>query len=490
MSLTRSLPRLAGLLAALVVICNSGCSVPLAPGYTIVKESREVRFVSAQPSHLEISIRYSLQNSGTSALEFIDVILPDEKAFGLRNVRVEMNGHAITPEKLPEQYPPGSPDAFRLKLDSWGQKERRDLLIAYDFVSPQDSGAQITLGDSDFHLGSSGWSPELQAPKRILALVPKRPDRTMVTIRVPANFVVLSRGSAAGRKQNGGDVLYRFQLRKGDLDPYVVAGRYAESSSPRQSAAVVFWTHEPLKDDSSSVASSIGNAWGSLQTNFGALDKNIRNVHLVETSDLRVAADGDGGPATAPFPGGVLLSANALKSGALNDSFVESVTRALAANWFGEKVHFSGDEAVGMGLGLPEYATIVVAEARDGDAARRARVIRLLQDYDEARKHGPEKPLGSTRLSDSPEQRRAATDKAALFYIALEDSCGEAQVRQGLRDLAELLKGQEAAYHDLRAGLEYATKKNLEETFHTWLRGKGIPEDFRVRYEPAHQTQP
>ena len=102
-----------------------------------------MHFASGQPPHLEISIRYSLQNSGTSALEFIDVILPDEKAFGLRNVRVEMNGHAITPEKLPEQYPPGSPDVFRLKLDSWGQKQRRDLLIAYDFVSPQDSGAQI-----------------------------------------------------------------------------------------------------------------------------------------------------------------------------------------------------------------------------------------------------------------------------------------------------------------------------------------------------------
>ena len=161
-----------------------------------------------------------------------------------------------------------------------------------------------------------------------------------------------------------------------------------------------------------------------------------------------------------------------------------------AANWFGEKVRFSGDEAVGMGLGLPEYATIVVAEARDGDAARRARVIRLLHDYDEARKLGPEKPLGSTRLSDSPEQRRAATDKAALFYIALEDSCGEGPVRQGLRDLVELLKGQEAAYHDLRAALEYTTKKNLEESFRTWLRGAGIPEDFRARYEPAHQTQP
>jgi len=488
--LTRSLPRFAGLFAAFVVICNVGCAVPLAPGYSILKESREVHFVSGRPSHLEIAVRYTLENTGTSALEFIDAILPDEKSFGRRNVRVEMNGHAITPEKLTEELSWGPQEVFRLKLDSWAQKQRRDLLIAYDFASFQDSGARITLGDSDFHVGSRGWSPELEPPKRILAPFPHRPVRTLVTIRVPSNFVVLSRGTGVGRKQSGSEAEYRFQLRKGDLDPYIVAGRYAESPAGNKSGAAVFWTHEPLKDNLSSVASDVGAAWEVLQRNFGALDKNIRNVHLVEASNLRAPANGEDDPATAAFPGGVLFSSDALGSGATNDSFVEGVTRALARNWFGEEMLVAGNAAVGMGEGLPEYAAIVVDEARKGESARRARVIQLLHDYDDARKQAEEKPLASSFLSDSPEQRRIALAKAPLFYVALEDSYGEAPVRQGLRDLAELLKGQEAGYDDLRAALEHTTGKSMEDIFRVWLREKGIPEDFRAKYQEGQHSKP
>jgi hypothetical protein len=483
---TRSLPRIAGLFAAFVVICGSGCSVPLAPGYQILKESRDVHFVAGQPSHLEIRIRYTLENTGTIELQFVDVILPDEKTFGRRNVRVEMNAQEIAPEKLADQYPPGSPEVFRIKLDGWTKKQRRDLLIAYDLVSPQGSGARITLGDSDFHVGSRGWSPELQPPKRILALFPKRPDRTLVTIRVPSTFSVLSRGTAKGRKQNGGEVDYRFLLRKGDLDPYVVAGRYVESSPGNKSGAAVVWTHEPIQNNLSTAESRIAAAWGILQTNFGALDKNAQNLHVVEAFELRALAGGEEGPATASFPGGALVSPETLHLGIESDSFIESLTRALARNWFGEEMRISADAAIGMGEGLPEYATIVVDEARNGEAARRARVIHLLHDFDESRKQTPEKPLGAIRWSDSREQRRVAFAKAPLFYIALEDSYGEAPVRHGLRDLAVLLRGEEAGYDDLRAALEHTTGKNLAENFHVWLEGKGIPEDFRAKYEAAH----
>jgi hypothetical protein len=132
----------------------------------------------------------------------------------------------------------------------------------------------------------------------------------------------------------------------------------------------------------------------------------------------------------------------------------------------------------------------VVDESRNGEAGRRARVIQFLHDYDEARKQALEKPLGSTRWSDSREQRRIAFAKAPLFYIALEDAYGEAPVRIGLRELAVLLKGEEAGYDDLRAALEHATRQNLAETFRVWLERIGIPEEFRAKYEAAHQTQP
>jgi hypothetical protein len=113
-----------------------------------------------------------------------------------------------------------------------------------------------------------------------------------------------------------------------------------------------------------------------------------------------------------------------------------------------------------------------------------------LHDYDDARKQAEEKPLASSFLSDSPEQRRIALAKAPLFYVALEDSYGEAPVRQGLRDLAELLKGEEAGYDDLRAALEHTTGKSMEDIFRVWLREKGIPEDFRAKYQEGRQSLP
>jgi hypothetical protein len=84
-----------------LLLCATSCTVPLAPGYQILKESREVRFGAGPPPELRIRTSYTLQNSGLSDLAFIDVIFPDEKVYGRANLRVEWNGHELTPEKLP-----------------------------------------------------------------------------------------------------------------------------------------------------------------------------------------------------------------------------------------------------------------------------------------------------------------------------------------------------------------------------------------------------
>jgi len=173
----------------------------------------------------------------------------------------------------------------------------------------------------------------------------------------------------------------------------------------------------------------------------------------------------------------------ALALGTSSDTFLEMVTHALAHNWFGDQMYPAADAALGIGEGLPEYATIVIEEARNGPAARRERILRYLRDYDEARKNADEKPLGLTLLSDPLEQRRIALAKAPLFFVALEDACGEAPVRSGLRQMVTLLRGQQASYDSLRSALEASTGKNLAELFRIWLNEKGMPAEFRDRYQ-------
>jgi hypothetical protein len=472
-----------------LILCTSSCTVPLAPGYRILKESREVQFVGGPSPELRIRANFMLENVGNGELKFIDTVFPDEKAFGRKNLHVRVDGRDVALSKLPEEYQHDAPNTLRMALEpAWEQKRKRELVIEYTLSSPEDSGARITLQESSFHLGSRGWFPVLQPPKHLLAPYPKRPDKTMLEIRVPQDFLVLSRGTPAGRKQHVGDAEHRFLLRKDDLTPYIVAGRYTESSSRGKSNAAIFWTIAPLKQNPTAAGDRITAAWNVLQTDFGPLDKSIHAPHVVECPDLRAHISGDEGPAAASFPGGALVNSEALALGIDSEPFLEKVTHALAHNWFGGELYPTPDAAIGLGEGLPDYAIIVIDEARNGSAARQQRVTARLREYDAALKQSAEKPLGVTTLVDPPEQQRIALAKAPLFFIALEDTYGGAPIRAGLNRMVTMLRGREVGYDDLRAALEESTGKSLAETFRIWLYGKGIPKDFRTRYESANET--
>jgi aminopeptidase N len=72
--------------------------------------------------------------------------------------------------------------------------------------------------------------------------------------------------------------------------------------------------------------------------------------------------------------------------------------------------------------------------------------------------------------------------KAPLFYIEMEDACGEAPVRAGLAHMVASMRGQQVDYHILRSVLEESTGRDLAKLFREWLDQKGIPANFRGRY--------
>jgi hypothetical protein len=465
--------------------------VPLAPGYQILKESRAVRFSAGPPPELRIRTSYALQNSGLSDLAFIDVIFPDERAYGRTDMHVEWSGHEVTPDKLPAEYQAEHPDTLRLPCNPpWARGEQRSLQIDYSFVEPAEQGARITLGAADFHLGSRGWIPLPQPPNRVLAPYPARPPKTFYTVRVPENFLVLGGGMLAGRKKDGGEVEYRFELRKDDLPAYVVAGRYADSSARGKSAegaTASFWTLQPLQQDPAAAAQRVAAAWSALQKDFGPLDKNIPEPHVVEAPELRARSGEENQAAAASFPGGALVNSSALAQGVQSDEVVQQINQAMAHSWFGVEMYPAPFAAVGIGEGLPNYATIVVEESSGGEIARRRRIGQFLEAYDSgvqrtAGTPNAEKSIVTTMIYDPFEQRRIAAAKAALFFIALEDAYGEAPVRSGLAQVVALLRGKEVGFSDLRAALEQTTGKNLAEPFRVWLYRTGMPQDFRDRY--------
>lgn len=468
----------------------AGCAVPLAPGFQITKELRDVQFVPAQPPELQIRTRYTLQNFGTADLQFVDVTLPDRRTYGRNDIHIEIDGQEITPAAIPAALVQDEPDAIRIPLNpAWKRGQTREFSIEYTLESPEDCGARITLGESSFHLGSRGGFPQLLPPKHVLAAYPREPDPTIYTIRVPANFVVLARGTPKKPKKTGTQIEYAFRLRRSNLAAYVVAGRYSMWPAGRaNSKATSFWTLQPVNANLQDSAMKISAVWKILETDFGMLDTNLRAPRIVESPDLRARVTAESGPAGAPFPGGALVNPAALALGIDSDEFLDVVTRALAHDWFADQIYPTRDAALGMGEGLPEYASIVVEAEQGGDGARRRAVQRYLRRYDQARSSAPEAPLGVTMLTDSIAQRRIALPKAALFYVALEDACGAQVMQHGLKHLVKVLGGQEVGYGDLRAALEQSSSKNLADTFRVWLNIRGIPDDFRARYQAEDST--
>jgi Peptidase family M1 domain len=468
----------------LVILGTCACAVPLAPGYRIMKESREVKFVLGTTPEVQFTGRYTFENSGTTDLEFIDIGFPEQKAYGRNNLRIEVDGQVEKLTSLREES--SVQDIFRMPFDHpWIRGEMHRLVVKYSFTSPEDSGERIAVGEDNFHLGPRGWSPQWLPPKHFLSPYPSPPPRIDYTVHVPADFRVLGGGKKKGRKQSGGEADYGFELRPGDLPPFIIAGRYVVTASESESKSdtAIFWTRQPLKENPQAAMQRIDSAWNVLVKDFGPLGKNVPAPHIVEATELRGHVAGDPGPSAAGFPGGVLVNAELLAFGIGSDRFLEPVTHALAHNWFGNQVFFSRYSALGLGEGLPEYATLVVEESQNGQSRRQGRIREYLREYDDARKNTEESPLGVTSLSDPPGQRRIALAKAALFFTALEDSCGEGPMRDGLRSMVRLLRGQEATYGTLRSALEQASNKNLAEPFRVWLNEKDVPASFRSRYQ-------
>jgi hypothetical protein len=480
---SRSLGTIAA--AVLLGLCAAACDVPLAPGYHILKESCEVRFAPGQPAGLEVRARYTVENTGTADLTFVDANVPRERTFGRTNIKVEIDGRTASAASLPAEDAYARPDALRIGFDPvWDRKQKREIAIEYTLRSPEDAGSRITIGERSFHLGARGWLPELLPPKRVLSPYPNPPKLSEFAVRVPSDFLVLASGVPKGVKKTSDESEHRFLLDPAMLGAaYVVAGKYATWPAGRKDNATVFWTLQPLKDDPSAGAQQIDSVWNVLEKDFGPLDKKISGAHVVESPELRGRFGDETGPAAVAFPAGVLVNPAALALGTDSEPFLDVVSRALAREWFGESMYFSDAAAIGLGEGLPEYAAIVIEEARHGADARRKRVTEYLRRYDEASKAATETPLSGVTLGDAAGPRRIALAKAALFFVALEDACGESPMRAGLANLLATERGREAGYADLRSALEQTCHQDFAPMFRLWLNSTGIPQDFREKYQ-------
>jgi hypothetical protein len=453
-----------------------------APNYRIDKAAVRIEFTPGQSPELHLSASYTLENCGISVLPFIDVMLPNETPYRIRNTLVKVDGQTVNSVQSSEGFPEARTSKIRVPFDpGWHPRERRDLVIEYNFSAQDGAEKSAAFAAASFYLISPGWLPALQPPSHVLSSTPAIPAGTIYSVQVPADFLVLASEKPRGRKKDRGAMKYQFESRKEDSAPYVIAGQYVETPSSRQKNSVSFWTFGHLKGDPAGVEKQIASVTNVLQKNFGPLDKNSLGVRIVEFAGA--SSDVTSETQAVPFPAGVLVSSQAMAAGIESPEFSKFISSALARSWF---ANISGpDSPIGISEGLPEYAETVVDESLNGQSSRRDLVSRFLQEYESALKEAVEKPLISTTMQVPLEQRQIALAKAPLFFIALEDAYGEEPLRRGLAEVLALLRGQKVGYPDIRAALETATKKDLTPTFRVWVYKTGIPDEFRQKYEGA-----
>ena len=488
----RALVSLALVAVLALIFLTSGCAVPLAPEYDVKKQAEDVHFVASGAPELQIRSTYTLQNTGTAPLEYIDVDFPNEKVFGRTGLTVTIDGKPTAASPLPAEYQTNLPDALRIAFPSpFAVKDRHELVIEYTFRAPVLSGPRITLNADNFHLGTRGWLPVMIPPNHVLSPEPVRPDKTQYSIRVLNDFLVVARGARSGSKKDGAETEYRYKLGPGDFNIFVVAGRYVDSASGSKDA-VNFWTAKPLAESPARAGSEIAAAWAVMEKQFGPLDKNIRAAHVVESEGFGPRGPNADGATALSFPGGALVNPAALALGVDTSKFLSFTTQAIAEGWFSNKVYPASNAAIGISGGLAGYATIVIDEARGGDTARRARIASYIRQYDEAVRNlaGQEKDgeplkeesLAATFPDDPYAQRAVGLAKAPLLYSALDDQCGGEKVHKGIVNMMNIMAGQEVDYEILRSAIEQTCGKDLAATFRVWLNSTGIPQDFRARY--------
>jgi len=456
--------------------------MPLAPGYRIERESLDLRYVAALPPagslpHLVVRANYQLKNTGNRDLTSIEAVLPSRQSWGRENLRVQVDGNQTVIERAE------GPSAATIRFDPpWPQRKTSRLVIEYVLLYWSLQKRQADPGA--FDLNPTGWFPSLLAPKGMFATGGDHPKEIRLSIRVPEGFGVLSGGRATGTREDRGEIEYRFLLGRGDFGPFVVAGRYNEQKVSGAGSTVLFWTLAPLApDQAQSAGARLGATLQAFETAFGPRDSKSQPAWIVEAGrDLAPQPQETEASERYSFPGGALVNRAAFGLGVTSDAFLQLAERVLAHIWFGQMVKPRPEAELVLGEAVAEYATIIAAEARGGEAARRSRVAQVLRSYDAARARAAERPLLAYRLTDPREQFELGLSKGVLFFLALEDRFGKERVRRGLAHLIRSLRGESAGLAELRSALELETKQDLAGFFRAWLNQTGIPAEFRARY--------
>jgi hypothetical protein len=461
----------------------AACVEPLGPGFFFLNRQTEIRAATDATRGAELHIRVvdRFDNAGNRPLRSMEVRLPEGPTFGSRNLRVTIDGRAVSPQSASDT----DRRLMRAPFDPvWKQHQPREIVTEWDLMPEPDGRGTVAASGDAFYVADETALPLWQAPSGVFARGGPTPLNAMLTVIAPPDFRVLAPGRPLKPGAVGGLIAHRFQIRpKEDFLPYVVAGRYLEQKTRTPQGEVIFWTLQPIEAQQAQMAAArLSNSMRAYTDFFGPATKSETAVRIVQAPGDLPAEFGEPGEAGGgSFPGGVLLDRQALTQGLANESILELAEYELARTWFGWRVRPTPETQILMGRGVGLFGLIVAAERRSPDERRRM-VALLLERYDESRRVTPDRQLLEPPVGYSRAERISTGYRAALFFVALEDLCGRDNLSAAFQEIVRARGGDVVADEELRAATESTARLDLAQMFRAWLNHPGIPDDFRVRY--------
>jgi hypothetical protein len=243
--------------------------------------------------------------------------------------------------------------------------------------------------------------------------------------------------------------------------PFLVYGlfRRATEAEDGDGHRVSIWAHEsptPIPPPVDDIAARALAASVVFEDLFGSVRRPSLSV---------VPINREGGSWGSPTC--ILVDPGALASGVDEiDALHALFAHEISHTWWG--YHVTPRGLVGyVHEGLAEYCAALALELASGHAAKLEFERDLMARY--AAGGAATKPLSRIRLSDGDLYRRAAYAKGALFFLALEEELGRAELLRGLHAFAGKYGGRSADLDDLRGVLEAVGGRSLQRTWRTWI---------------------
>jgi hypothetical protein len=447
---------------SVVLLWQMSCAVPLGPGYLIRRQEIALRYTPAQPVAVHVHVQYELENTGNAPLATLAISLPAVAATPDGNLVVTVEGQVARPQ--PEAMPAVEPSrraALAVAFSPpWPQKERIRLSLDYR-LSPRANGAGENPPRA-FLLRFADWFAELVPPDRVFARGTGRGETVRVRIRVPAGWRVLSTGRPKGSRSRGAEIEHRYEVRRDDADPFVLAGHYHEQRFQAFGQRVIFWSlGRPERDELAPWATEVAEILAYLEQVLGPREQPAAPVWVAEWPSAGVPAPFHGElMRPVSFVRGMLLVPPWEKSSVSWSQYSGAIAHTLAELW----LHWLATPVSELGEGWAAYLSCLAREHKQYSAPDCSAEALL-------RAHQVQSSAGAAPA--------AAAIKANLLAVALEERLGRPVVLAALRRVLQARRGQTWNANDLRAALEAESSQDLGEFFRTWLGQRDIPETFR-----------